>query len=96
VALKRTGCDAWQLECQANNVTASVQNDRFLHKYMLSIFFDTDQSRSTPRCAEIQPTLQQATAASLNMSINTRAPRYHSDEHFSDLLPTRWRQNQLA
>jgi len=24
VALKRTGCDVWQLECQASNVTASV------------------------------------------------------------------------
>jgi len=35
---------------------------------MLSIFFDTDQSHSTPRCAEIQPTSQQAAAATLNMS----------------------------
>ena len=22
--------------------------------------------------------------------------RYHSDKHFSEFLPTRWRQNQLA
>jgi len=31
VALKRTGCDVWQLECQASNVTASVQSDHLLH-----------------------------------------------------------------
>jgi len=27
VALKRTGCDVWQLECQASKITASVQSD---------------------------------------------------------------------
>jgi len=27
VALKRTGCDVWQLECRASDVTASVQSD---------------------------------------------------------------------
>jgi len=32
------------------------------------VFFDTVQSHSTPRCAEIQPMSQQAAAASLNMS----------------------------
>ena len=31
VALKKTGCDVWQLECQASNVTASVQSDHLLH-----------------------------------------------------------------
>ena len=31
VALKRTGCDVWQLECLASNVTASVQSDHLLH-----------------------------------------------------------------
>ena len=36
-------------------------------------FVDTDQSHSTLRCAEIQPTSQQAAAASL-VHINTRAP----------------------
>jgi len=30
VALKRTSCDVWQLECQASNVTASVQSDHLL------------------------------------------------------------------
>jgi len=30
VALKRTGCDVWQLECQASNITASVQTDHLL------------------------------------------------------------------
>ena len=38
-----------------------------------SSFFDTVQSRSTPRCAKIQPTSQQATAASLNTSISIHA-----------------------
>jgi len=37
---------------------------------MLPVFFDADQSHNTPRCAEIQPLLQQAAAASLNMSIS--------------------------
>jgi len=31
VALKRTGCEVRQLECQASNVTASVQSDHLLH-----------------------------------------------------------------
>jgi len=31
VALKRTTCDVWQLECQASNVTASVESDHLLH-----------------------------------------------------------------
>jgi len=53
VALKRTGCDVWQLECQASNDTASVQSDHLLHGYMLPVFFDTDQSNSTPLGAEI-------------------------------------------
>jgi len=26
MALKRTGCDVWQLECQASSITASVQS----------------------------------------------------------------------
>jgi len=38
VALRRTGCDVWQLECQASNVTASVQSDYLLHGYMLQSF----------------------------------------------------------
>ena len=38
VALKRTGCYLGQLECQASNVTASVQSDHILHEYMLPVF----------------------------------------------------------
>jgi len=38
-----------------------------------SSFFDTIQSRSTPRCAKIQPTSLQAAAASLNTSISIHA-----------------------
>jgi len=37
---------------------------------MLPVFLDTVQSRSTPRYAEIQPTSQQAAAASFNTSIS--------------------------
>jgi len=69
VALKRTGCVVWHLDCQASNVIASVQSGHILNGYMLPVFFDTDQSHSTPRCAEIQLTSQQAASASLNMSI---------------------------
>ena len=37
---------------------------------MLPVFFDTDQSHSTPRCAEIQPISQQSAAASRNVSVS--------------------------
>jgi len=60
VALRRTGCDVWQLECQASNVTAS---DHLLHRYMLPVFFATDQLLSPPCSAEIQPMLQQDASA---------------------------------
>ena len=39
VALKKTGCDVWQMECQASNVTAYVQSDHLLHGYMVPVFF---------------------------------------------------------
>jgi len=48
---------------------------------MLPVFFDTDQSHSTPCCTEIQPILQQAAAASLNMHIYPRAPPVASPTH---------------
>jgi len=38
VALKRSSCDAWQMEYQAGNVTANVQSDHVLHGYMLPVF----------------------------------------------------------
>jgi len=37
VALRRAGCDMWQLECQASNVAASVQSDNLLQGYMLPL-----------------------------------------------------------
>jgi len=40
---------------------------------MFPVFFDTDQSHSTPRCSEIQPMSQQAAAASFNMSVSIHA-----------------------
>ena len=66
VALKRTSCNVWQLDCRASN----VQSDHLLRKYMLPILFDTDQLHGTPCSAKIQPMSQQAAAASLNMSIS--------------------------
>ena len=63
VALRRTGCDVWQLECQASNVRTSVQSDHLLHGYMLPVFFATNQLHSPPRSGEIQPILQQGASA---------------------------------
>ena len=61
--LKRTGCDVWQMECQASNVTASVQSDHLLHGCMLPVFFATDQLHRPPCCTEIQPMSQQDASA---------------------------------
>jgi len=47
MALKRAGCDVWQLECQASNVTAIVQSDHLLYGHMLPVFFAIDQSNRT-------------------------------------------------
>jgi len=63
VALKRYGCDVWQMECQTSNVTANVQSDHLLHGYILPVFFATDQLHRPPRCAEIQPMSQQYASA---------------------------------
>jgi len=63
VALKRTGCDVWQLECQASNVIASVQSDHLLRGYMLPVFFATDQLHHPPRSAEIQSMSQEDASA---------------------------------
>ena len=68
VALKRTGCDVWQMECQASNVTANVQSDHLLHEYMLPVpvFFASDQLHPVhrpPRSAEIQSMSQQDASA---------------------------------
>jgi len=61
-ALKKTDSGMWQLECQACNVTASIQNDDLLHGHMLPILFTTDQSLHPPCSAEIRPMSQQAAA----------------------------------
>jgi len=58
VALKRTGCDVWQPECQAGNVTANVKSDHLLHGYMVPVFFTIDQLHRLPCSAEIQPMSQ--------------------------------------
>ena len=62
VALKRTSCGVWQMECQASNVTTNVQSDHLLHGYMLPVFFATDQLYHPPCSAEIQPMSQQDAA----------------------------------
>ena len=62
-ALERTGCHVWQLECQASNVTASVQSDHVLHGYMLPFFFATGQLHLPLRSAEMQPVSQQDASA---------------------------------
>ena len=60
---EKTGCDVWQMECQASNVTANVQSDHLLHGYMLPVFLITDQLHRSPRSAEIQPMSQQDASA---------------------------------
>ena len=63
MALKKTGCDMWQMECQDSNVIANVQSDHLLHGYMLPVFFTTDHLHCPPCCAEIQPMSQQDASA---------------------------------
>jgi len=76
MALKRTGCNVWELECQAGNVTAIVQSDQLLHGYTLPVFFTTEQLHRPPRSAEIQRMLQQdasATCLQRGLVLDTRA-----------------------
>ena len=63
MALKRSGCDVWQMDYQASNITANVQSDHLLHGYMLPVFFTTDQLHRPPGSAEIQPMSQQDASA---------------------------------
>ena len=62
VALKRTCCDVWQMECQPSNITANVQSDHLLHGYMLPVFLATGQLHR-PHSVKIQPKLQQDASA---------------------------------
>jgi len=62
------GCRRWLWKepvvmCGNSNVRHavsqhSVQSDHLLRLYMLPVFFDTDQSHITSRCAKIQPMSQ--------------------------------------
>ena len=73
VALKRTGSDVWQMQCQASNVTANVQSDHLLDGYMRSVFFATDQLHRSPRSAKIQPMSQRFYNSSVSRTcIDTR------------------------
>ena len=76
VALKKTGCDLWQMECQASNVTANVHSDHLLHRYMymLPVFFATDQLHRPPCSAKIQPMSQRFRNSSVSR-IGTHAMR---------------------
>ena len=73
VVLKRTRCDVatGMSGKQCHSKCSEWPRSALIHACSL---FDTVQSRSTPRCAEIQPMSQQAAVAGLNMSISTRAP----------------------
>ena len=79
MALKRTCCDMWQMECQASNATlqptANVQSDHLLQGCMLPVLFATDQLHRPPRRAEIKPISQQdasATRPYRGLVLNTR------------------------
>ena len=76
VALRRTGCDVWQMECQASHVIAIVQSDHLLHGYMLPVFFATDQLYHPPCSAEIQPMSQQDAAVPQLVRIANWYTRY--------------------
>ena len=62
MAVKKTGFDVRQMECQASNVTANVQSDHLLYRHMLPVFFATDQLYHPPCSVEIQPMSQQDAA----------------------------------
>ena len=83
VALKRTGCDVWQMECQASNVTANVQSDHLLHGYILPVFLATDQLHRLPGSAEIQSMSQQdafATRTSVSRICKTYSIRVKNEK----------------
>ena len=82
VAVKRAGCDVWQLECQASNVTANVQSDHLLHGYMLPVFFTTDQLHRPPRCAKIQPMSQRFCNSSVSRIGTQYTWKNEKDEKF--------------
>ena len=63
VALKRTGCDVWQMDCQASNVTANVPVTTFCTDICYQSFFATAQLHHPPRSAEIQPMSQRDISA---------------------------------
>ena len=50
VALKRTGCDVWQMGCQTSKVTANVQSDHLLDGCMLPVFHHWWTASSTTLC----------------------------------------------
>jgi len=65
----------WQMECQASNIAANVQSDHLLHRYMLPVFFATDQLHRPPCCAKIQPMSPQdasATRPYFGLELDTR------------------------
>jgi len=74
VALKRTVCCVWQLECQASTITASVQSDHLL-QFCMDTCFQSFLPLISLRCVEMQPMSQQAVAASHNSSVSLHALR---------------------
>jgi len=81
--VKKASCRRWLWKelvvmCGMWNVRQAVSQQvfrvtTFYVNTCFQSFFDTDQSHSTPVCADIQPVSQQAAAASLNMSISIHA-----------------------
>ena len=73
LALKRTGFNEWQLECQASNVTASITSDHLIHAYMLPVLrhwsIASSTTVATSRChnSSVSPTGTQYTYSSCNV-----------------------------
>jgi len=51
------------MEYQVRNITANVQSGHLLHRYMLPVFFTSDQLHCPPCGAEFQPMSQQDASA---------------------------------
>ena len=72
-----SGSEKNRLWCVATGMSGKQRHSKCLEwppsALSLPVFFDSDQSHSTPCCAEIQPMSQQAAATSHNMSTSIHA-----------------------
>ena len=76
VALKRTGCDVWQLECQASSVTASVQVTTFcVYACFQSFSTPISRTRIVHRVVlKFSPCRNKQLPKPQHVHINTHAP----------------------